>query len=118
MAGNAESHCASQSTIEQGAADGSVLVIDVRGPGEITSSGKIAAKRWLNLVWPDECKTALAMPKDEFKAKYGDQPADDGSDLIINCGSGKRSAMALQVAFDHGYSKARHFPGGYGNWKK
>lgn len=118
MAGQEESHCASQATIEKGASDGTFLVVDVRRSDEITSSGKIAAKRWLNLVWPDEYKSALDLKKDQFKAKYGDIPADDGSNLIINCGSGKRSAMALQVAFDHGYTKARHFTGGYGNWKK
>lgn len=109
-------NCASKPEVMAGADDGSLLIMDLRTPGEV-SGGKIDAKRWINLSWSSNFKDAFALSGDDFKTKYGiSKPAPDGSDLILYCQSGGRSSQGVQHLLDLGYTKVRHYPGGYGSW--
>ncbi|XP_039252858.1 thiosulfate sulfurtransferase/rhodanese-like domain-containing protein 3 [Styela clava] len=111
-------NCASYQEIIAGIQKKELIVVDVRSPHEIEGSGKIECDRWLNIPIA-EVKNAFSMDDDSFKSKYGiAKPKKEDSDLIFNCGSGKRSGMAINDVKSLGYTKARHYPGGYGKWKQ
>jgi rhodanese-related sulfurtransferase len=76
-------------------------LIDVREPDEVVL-GSIPSSVNLPL---SEIKTALAMPEDAFKAKYGFDKPQREQEIIFYCRSGKRSASAGDVAVRNGYTK-------------
>jgi rhodanese-related sulfurtransferase len=76
-------------------------LIDVREPDEVIL-GAIPSSVNLPL---SEIKTALALPEDQFKAKYGFDKPRRNQEIIFYCRSGKRSASAGDVAIRNGYEK-------------
>ncbi|XP_076807710.1 thiosulfate sulfurtransferase/rhodanese-like domain-containing protein 3 [Clavelina lepadiformis] len=67
-------------------ANDDVIVIDVRNPDEVARSGKIDAKRWINIPFP-EVESALAKTPEDFKAKYTvGKPSNNGQEIVFHCG--------------------------------
>jgi rhodanese-related sulfurtransferase len=77
-----------------------ILLIDVREPAEF------AAER---------IHGALNFPLSTFDA--GALPAADDRSIVFSCGSGKRSAMAVERAQKAGHRIDSHLVGGLLSWK-
>jgi len=87
---------------------GDVLVVDVRDPGEVASTGKVAG--------------AVNVPRGmiEFRADpatpYFDAHFNPTRTLIVYCASGGRAALAGKTLKDMGYDKVFNL-GGFADWK-
>ncbi|XP_075920304.1 thiosulfate:glutathione sulfurtransferase-like isoform X2 [Petromyzon marinus] len=96
-------------------AAGSIRLFDVRSPEEV-AKGKISTSA-INIP-VSELESALSLPVADFSLKYGvPKPEPSDSDVVFHCGVGVRSQRALDTATRLGYTRVRHFPGGYNEWK-
>lgn len=77
-----------------------IVLIDVREPAEF------AAER---------IHGALNFPLSTFDATA--LPAGGGRPIVLQCGSGKRSAMAMEACGKAGVTVQGHLDGGIGAWK-
>ncbi len=85
--------------------DNSALqIIDVRTAEEIEKNGYI------------EAENALAIPIEEFVARRAEWPADMAAPLVVYCGSGHRSTIAMSILNAYGYTDVRSMQGGIGAW--
>lgn len=78
----------------------SIILIDVREPQEY------AAER---------IHGALLFPLSTFDPAA--LPAPQGREIVFQCGSGKRSATAIQLCQANGFAHATHMKGGIQSWK-
>lgn len=86
--------------------DPEMIVIDVRTTGELEEKGVI-----------DTGDAALVhIPLEEFIAQMENWPAEKGAHVVVYCGSGHRSTMALQILWSYGYSDVSSLKGGFGGW--
>ncbi|MBI9045613.1 MAG: hypothetical protein JEZ06_14080 [Anaerolineaceae bacterium] len=81
-----------------------LAVLDVRTAGEVESKGYIEAADWTHV--------ALESFIDE-KANW---PTDKDAPVVIYCGSGHRSTMAMTILWSYGYTDVTSLKGGYGGW--
>ncbi|XP_038050246.1 thiosulfate sulfurtransferase 18-like [Patiria miniata] len=94
--------------------NGNIQLIDVREPSELAEFGQITNSIHIPL---GDLADALNLPQDKFESKYGHpKPESVDDDIVFHCRSGKRSMTAINIAKEIGYSKARHFPGGWLEW--
>jgi len=93
-------------TVEQFAADlaenPDLVVIDVRRVEEVEEKGAIAG--------------SIHIPLEDFVNQRADWPADLDTPIVIYCGSGHRSTMAMTMLWTYGYSDVRSLKGGFGGW--
>lgn len=80
--------------------DHKVELIDVREPPEFEA---------------ERIPGALLFPLSGFDP--ASLPVDPGKRLILQCGTGRRSAMAAQKLFAAGFKEAAHLAGGIAAWK-
>lgn len=59
---------------------------------------------------------AVLIPLGELAQRLGE--LDKDADIIIHCKAGGRSAKALQLLLDEGFTKARHVQGGINAWSR
>ncbi|MGH7819099.1 MAG: rhodanese-like domain-containing protein [Candidatus Binatia bacterium] len=90
--------------------DASILVLDVREPGEYTER---------------RIRGALNVPRGMLEAKAdrdypGREPRlqDRRQPIIVHCASGARSAMAAAVLQEMGFENVRSLAGGIVEWEK
>ena len=81
-------------------ADGSVVLLDVRTPGEVRRQG---------LLRPD----AVNIPLDELRNRLGE--LDPAKKIYVNCFSGLRSYLACRILSQHGY-RCSNLAGGWRFW--
>lgn len=79
-------------------------VIDVRTLGELEEKGVIEAEIW----------THIAI--EEFVAQKDMWPADLDAPIVVYCGSGHRSTIAMSILWSYGYTDVRSLKGGFGGW--
>lgn len=84
-----------------------VDIRDIRELGEGTAVGAYHAPRGMLEFWVDP-----ASPY--FKPLF----ADDGTEFILFCGAGWRSALATKALQDMGMRNVAHIDGGYTEWVK
>lgn len=89
----------SPTTLQAMLEEGSVTLIDVREPDEFASA---------------RIKGALLAPLSTFDAKS--LPHDPARPIVLQCGSGKRSATAASRCAAAGVPIAGHLAGGLGAW--
>jgi rhodanese-related sulfurtransferase len=77
-----------------------ILLVDVREPDEYAAQRISGA-----LLFPLTTLDALALPPDGPRQ------------VVFQCGSGKRSALAAQARLAAGAERAAHLTGGIGAWK-
>ncbi len=80
--------------------EGSIVLIDVREPREYAT---------------ERIDGALLFPLSVFDPKA--LPSPDGREIVFQCGSGKRSAMAVGRCLDKGVIHRAHMAGGILAWK-
>ncbi|XP_052413720.1 thiosulfate sulfurtransferase/rhodanese-like domain-containing protein 1 [Carassius gibelio] len=92
---------------------GSVQLFDVREPDEL-EAGFIPGATNIPL---GDMEQALRLNPDQFRERYSvPKPGIEDSGFVLYCQRGIRSLTALETARDLGYSKARHYAGGYNEW--
>ncbi|KAM9333827.1 thiosulfate:glutathione sulfurtransferase [Pholidichthys leucotaenia] len=90
-----------------------IQLFDVRNPDEY-QEGHIPQA--VNLPLGD-LEESLKLPSEHFQQKFQTKvPEKDDENIVFHCRTGKRSADALGIAHQLGFSKARHFKGGYVEW--
>jgi rhodanese-related sulfurtransferase len=80
-----------------------LILIDVRSPEEVESKGHIDAPN------------VLYIPLAEFVNMKAEWPATDAS-IVVYCGSGHRSTLAMTMLWAYGYTDVRSMKGGYSAW--
>jgi rhodanese-related sulfurtransferase len=80
-----------------------LVLIDVRRAEEVEEKGYIEAANWIHI------------PLEEFMAQKAQWPATDAT-VVVYCGSGHRSTMALAVLGANGYANVSSLKGGFGGW--
>jgi rhodanese-related sulfurtransferase len=79
-------------------------VIDVRRVEEVDEKGTIDAANFVHI------------PLEQFVADMSQWSVKDSS-IVIYCGSGHRSTMALAIMGTYGYGDVKSLKGGFGGWK-
>ncbi len=85
-----------------------MIVIDARTPEEIAENGVIAL----------EGQEFLTIPIETFLADKSLWPADKDAEIVVYCGSGHRSTMAMTILLTEGYTNVTSLKGGFGGWKE
>jgi rhodanese-related sulfurtransferase/predicted small lipoprotein YifL len=83
-----------------------MILIDVRTPEELAEKGVIAV----------EGQELLAIPLESFLAEKAMWPADKEAEIVVYCGSGHRSTMAMTMLLTEGYTNVTSLKGGFGGW--
>ena len=81
-----------------------LILIDVRTAEEVEGKGYIDAP---NVTF---------IPLEEFVANQDMWPEDLDAPIVVYCGSGHRSTIAMSILWTYGYSDVRSLKGGYGGW--
>ncbi len=81
-----------------------LIVIDVRTEGELEENGVIEAANWIHISLED------------FIAQQADWPADKDAKIVVYCGSGHRSTIAMTILDSYGYTDVGSLKGGFGGW--
>ena len=82
-----------------------LILIDVRRPEERAEKGFIDA--------PNE---QISIPLETFIADKALWPADKDAPIVVYCGSGHRSTIAMSILRAYGYTDVRSLKGGFGGW--
>ncbi len=86
--------------------DPEMVIIDVRTPGEWTGKGVI-----------DTGDVELInLPLQRFVAQKTLWPVDKDTHIVVYCGSGHRSTMAMAILWTYGYTNVSSLKGGFGGW--
>ena len=83
-----------------------VILIDVRTPEEVAEKGVIAVGE----------QELLVIPLESFLAEKAMWPADKDAEIVVYCGSGHRSTMAMTILLTEGYTNVTSLKGGFGGW--
>jgi rhodanese-related sulfurtransferase len=83
-----------------------LILIDVRTPEEVAENGVIAT----------EGQTLLTIPLESFVVDATMWPDAKDAEIVVYCGSGHRSTMAMTILLTNGYSNVTSLKGGFGGW--
>ncbi|XP_073344892.1 thiosulfate:glutathione sulfurtransferase [Pagrus major] len=90
-----------------------IQLFDVRNPDEY-QAGRIADAVNIPLGNLEE---SLKLSPEHFQQKFEVRaPGKDDDNIVFHCRSGKRSSTALDIARQLGFSRVRHYKGGYSEW--
>lgn len=93
-----------------------IQLFDVREPYELVETGKIACATNIPLRKVPE---AFTMDADDFEEQYHvKQPKKNDVNIVFHCLAGVRSRAAMEAVHQIGFTKAKHYPGGYEEWSK
>ena len=81
-----------------------LILIDVRRAEELESKGQIEAVNFAHI------------PLEEFVAQQSMWPADLDAPIVVYCGSGHRSTIAMTILWSYGYTDVTSLKGGFGGW--
>lgn len=92
------------------------ILIDVREPSELTSTGRIPTSQNIPLqTHPD----FAFLPPEEFEDRFGFPKPSAEQEVVFYCKAGVRSRAAAKMARDAGWGKERgvgEFPGSWVEW--
>lgn len=81
-----------------------VFVIDVRTPAEVAEKGII------------ETANFTLIPLEEFINERSAWPSDKDTEIVVYCGSGHRSTIAMTMLWSYDYTDVLSLKGGFGGW--
>ncbi len=61
-------------------------------------------------------ENVIFIPIEEFVAQQDQWPEDLDAPIVVYCGSGHRSTIAMAILRSYGYTDVRSLKGGYGGW--
>lgn len=79
-------------------------LIDARTPGEVEEKGSI------------DYENQVQVPLEEFIADKSLWPADKAAPVVVYCGSGHRSTIAMTILWSYGYTDIRSMKDGFSGW--
>jgi rhodanese-related sulfurtransferase len=82
-----------------------MILIDVRRAEELETGGIIESDVQANI------------PLEQLIASKSDWPADKDAEIVIYCGTGHRSTIAMSIMWQYGYTNVRSMKGGINGWK-
>ncbi|XP_075971411.1 rhodanese domain-containing protein CG4456-like isoform X2 [Anticarsia gemmatalis] len=91
------------------------VIIDVRDPDEINTTGKIPSSINIPL---GNVNTGLSMSDDEFRKHYKQNKPSADDELIFYCRSGRRATEALDQALKLGYNNSKTYLGSWNEWSE
>lgn len=92
------------------------IIVDVREPGEVQSTGKIPGSRNVPV---SSAPDAFFLPAEEFEERYGFEKPGKDAEAIFYCKAGVRSRAAARLAAQGGFAgKIGEFPGSWIEWEK
>jgi rhodanese-related sulfurtransferase len=83
-----------------------MILMDVRKVSELEENGVIGVVD----------QELIAIPLEDMVASRELWPAEKDSEIVIYCGSGHRSTMAMEMLLSYGYSNVTSLSGGFGGW--
>ena len=83
-----------------------LILVDVRRTDELTENGVIAT----------EGQELIHIPLEDLIADFSKLPADKDAEIVVYCGSGHRSTMAMTMLLTEGYTNVTSLKGGFGAW--
>ncbi|XP_067107542.1 thiosulfate:glutathione sulfurtransferase isoform X1 [Osmerus mordax] len=90
-----------------------IQLFDVRNPDEYLA-GRIPDS--VNIPLGD-LEESLKLSPEHFKQTFEvPAPLKDADNIVFHCKSGNRSGKALDIAYNLGFTRARHYKGGYSEW--
>ncbi|KAM6977667.1 thiosulfate:glutathione sulfurtransferase [Aplochiton taeniatus] len=90
-----------------------VQLFDVRNPEEF-QAGHIPDS--VNIPLGD-LEKSLKLSPEQFQLIFKvEAPGKDDNNIVLHCQRGIRGSKALEIAHRLGFSRARHFKGGYSEW--
>ncbi|KAL5348114.1 Thiosulfate sulfurtransferase rdl2, mitochondrial [Pseudogymnoascus australis] len=92
----------------------SPILIDVREPGELRTTGRIPTSVNLPL---SSCPDAFFLPADEFEERFGFEKPREGRGVVFYCKAGVRSRAAAALASEGGWGPVGEFPGSWLEWE-
>ncbi|OBT47671.1 hypothetical protein VE00_02265 [Pseudogymnoascus sp. WSF 3629] len=92
----------------------SPIIIDVREPGELHTTGRIPTSVNLPL---SSCPDAFFLPADEFEERFGFEKPREGKGVVFYCKAGVRSRAAAALAREGGWGPVGEFPGSWLEWE-
>jgi rhodanese-related sulfurtransferase len=81
-----------------------LILIDVRRPEEVAEQGAIDAPN------------VLFIPLEDFITDKDQWPADPDAPIVVYCGSGHRSTIAMTILWSYGYTDVHSLKGGFSEW--
>ncbi|XP_066500517.1 thiosulfate:glutathione sulfurtransferase [Hoplias malabaricus] len=91
----------------------SVQLFDIRKPEEF-QAGQIPHSVNIPL---EQLEESLQLPLKAFKRQFKvNAPKKEDNNIVFHCQRGRRSLTALEIAWRLGFSRARHYAGGYSEW--
>ncbi|MCB9419638.1 MAG: hypothetical protein H6667_07530 [Ardenticatenaceae bacterium] len=81
-----------------------LILIDVRTVAEVEEKGVIESENWLNI------------PLEEFVNMKDEWPAEMDAPIVVYCGSGHRSTIAMTILWSYGYTDVKSMKGGFAAW--
>ncbi|XP_028290456.1 thiosulfate:glutathione sulfurtransferase isoform X2 [Gouania willdenowi] len=92
---------------------GDIQLFDVRNPEEYEAGHILKA---INIPLSN-LEESLKLSPEHFEQKFRVKaPEKDDTNIVFQCRSGRRSATALEIANQLGFTRARHYKGGYIEW--
>ncbi|KAI4806343.1 hypothetical protein KUCAC02_017172 [Chaenocephalus aceratus] len=92
---------------------GNIQLFDVRNPDEY-QAGRISDSVNIPLGNLEE---SLKLSLEQFQQTFDIRPpGKDDDNIVFHCNSGSRSSKALDIARRLGFSRSRHYKGGYSEW--
>ncbi|KAL7840775.1 hypothetical protein AOLI_G00260980 [Acnodon oligacanthus] len=90
-----------------------IQLFDVRNPEEF-QAGRIPAATNIPL---EKLEESLQLPPKVFERRFQVKaPKKEDDNIVFHCQRGRRSLTALEIALRLGFSRARHYAGGYSEW--
>ena len=83
-----------------------LILIDARTAEEVAEAGHIDAPN------------VQFIPIEEFIARRAEWPADKDAAIVVYCGSGHRSTLAMPMMWAYGYTDVKSMKGGFAEWAK
>ena len=83
-----------------------LILMDVRKASELEENGVIAVV--------DQELVAVAL--EDMVVNRDLWPADKNAEIVVYCGSGHRSTMAMEMLLSYGYTNVTSLSGGFGGW--
>jgi rhodanese-related sulfurtransferase len=83
-----------------------LILIDVRRDEELVDNGVIEAENWLHI------------PLEELIERMDEWPEDKTAPIVVYCGSGHRSTIAMTILWSYGYEDVRSMKGGFSEWSE
>jgi rhodanese-related sulfurtransferase len=79
-----------------------LILLDVRRADELEAKGAIEG--------------AIHIPLEEFIERKGEWPAEKDAPIVVYCGSGHRSTLAMTILWTYGYTDVHSLKGGFSAW--